>query len=159
MMLRSLLFSICCATLMNNLCNAQVQVYYTATLAGLATAAQLKSLSARMEALDSNGKWDYTEETGVLELCVRAGLTAEGLQAWVSDLGCTVTAFQQVPTPPVPASQNRHFAHPDFPVFLDTGDRIADDQRYELEKSVWIATHAEAYRELTAPAVLTTQPE
>ncbi|MEO8590783.1 MAG: hypothetical protein ABI432_15515 [Flavobacteriales bacterium] len=127
----------------------------------MTTPFQLKMFDERLHDLPGVIKWEFTGSTSVLELTANMVWTSEGLQASLSDLGCTVSAFEHItgssPTPP----RHRFFGHPDFPVFLDTGDWIADNQRYEAEKSLWIATHPEAYRELTAPVTETaiTQPE
>lgn len=116
-----------------------------------------KGLHACLQRIAGDGKWEFTESTGVLELKLRAAMTAAELQTQLHELGMAVTSFEPLASSlAAPITPRRRLpAHPDFPVFLDTGDRILDGQRYEREKSTWIATHPEAYLEMTAPVPVT----
>jgi hypothetical protein len=38
-----------------------------------------------------------------------------------------------------------------FPKFIDTGDLIEDNRRYDAAKATWILAHPEEYEQLTAP--------
>ncbi len=151
MMLRSLVLLLCLTSIAQVTCTAQNEECYRATLAGTVTPAQLKSLIAQLPLLVGDGKWEFTEATSTLELRLRSALTREHFETWASGIGLTISEYIHVAGPDDPWSRSRYFNHPDFPVYLNTGDNLADDQRYEQEKSTWIATHPEAYQELIAP--------
>lgn len=156
-MARLLLFLLLhCTCLTMGTCTAQETYRYRAVLSVPSGAAN-KVLYTRLEKLIGPGKWEFTEATGALELKMRSALTGEELQAQVADIGVVVSAFEPMATSLVaPITPRRRFpAHPDFPVFLDTGDPILDAHRYEQEKSTWIAMHPEAYLEMSAPVPVT----
>lgn len=154
------LLSLTCLAM--NTCAAQEAYRYRAILS-VPSGSSPKVLHARLETLVGAGKWEFTEATGLLEMKLYAVLSGDGLQAHVTDLGVVVSSFEPLAaSSAAPVTPRRRFpAHPDFPVFLDTGDPILDGQRYEQEKSTWIAMHPEAYLEMSAPVPVTytRQPE
>ena len=159
MMLRPLVLLLCIASVTPITCTAQNDECYRAIFTGALAPAQLKSLVARSPALVGNGKWEFNEATSTLELRLRSALSRESFQAWASELGLIVSEYEHLQGGAASTTHGRFFNHPDFPVFLDTGDNIADNERYEQEKNTWIATHPEAYQEMTAPAVVPDQTQ
>ena len=130
---------------------AQEQRHYQAEFPGPLSSGQVKEIHAGLLRLDHGH--ELTAQGAVLDIHSSYDLDAARFQAVTAPIGLTAVRFTCL-SPSLPSAPKASHSRPrpvDFPVRLDTGDPIADDARYEEQKSAWIATYPELYKMMTEP--------
>ncbi len=131
---------------------AQAVHHYEARVEGMGSSVHEKLLFQDLRDRDDGSEiWLDPSEGSVVWKTV---LTVNRFQfeSILQRLELVLLAFDEVGVPHAPATnapRRRQMA--DMPLYIDTGDPIRDNQRYDAYKAAWIAAHPEQYEELTAP--------
>ena len=125
---------------------------YAAQVSGSSTTLMEKQLLEQLHAADELGEYSVDRHTGQVEMKMFARMDRFRFEYMITPLGLTLVRFEEQGTHPTPLSTARRGSLPiDFPIYIDTGDPLRDNQRYDAYKAAWIAAYPETYEELTAP--------
>lgn len=132
--------------------------HYRARVSGMATTMQEKQLTIALAERDELGEFRVDRATGEVDIKTAVALDRFRFEFLITPFQLDVVSYEEIgqqTTPDVRQPRRQQLA--DMPVYVDTGDPVRDNQRYDAFKAAWIAAHPEQYRELTAPVPLETQ--
>lgn len=126
--------------------------HYRAVVSGLSTTMQEKQLLTNLANSDELGEFSVDRASGDVVLKTVRRLDLFQFEHIVDRCNMHVVSFDEINArPPVIVHSPRVPRLADMPLYMDTGNPVLDDQRYDAYKAAWIAVHPEEYRELTAP--------
>jgi len=126
--------------------------HYKAVVSGMSTTLQEKQLLTDLSDSDELGEFSADGSTGDVVLKTVRTWDLAQFEHMVVNYNMQVVSFEHVnAVEPVVTQTPRVPRMADMPLYMNTGNPVQDDQRYEAYKAAWIAVHPDEYRELTAP--------
>jgi len=126
--------------------------HYNAVVSGMTTTMQEKQLLMDLAGSDELGEFSIDRSAGAIVLKTVRRFDLAQFDHFVGRYGMHLVSFEEInAAPAVVVRTPRVPRMADMPLYMDTGNPVQDDQRYDAYKAAWIAVHPEEYRELTAP--------
>lgn len=126
--------------------------HYNAVVSGMTTTMQEKQLLMDLADSDELGEFSIDRSAGAIVLKTVRRFDLAQFDHFVGRYGMHLVTFEEInAAPAVVVRTPRVPRMADMPLYMDTGNPVQDDQRYDAYKAAWIAVHPEEYRELTAP--------
>lgn len=126
--------------------------HYNAVVSGMTTTMQEKQLLMDLAGSDELGEFSIDRSAGAIVLKTVRRFDLAQFDHFVGRYGMHLVTFEEInAAPAVVVRTPRVPRMADMPLYMDTGNPVQDDQRYDAYKAAWIAVHPEEYRELTAP--------
>lgn len=131
---------------------AQDVHHYQVVVSGMTTTLQEKQLLTHLTDTDPLGEYRVDRTTGQVEMKTVRRTDRYRFEYLLSSMQLGVVSFEEIGEQRVPAVfSQRKRRDSDMPIYMDTGDPVRDNQRYDAYKAAWIAAHPEQYEALTAP--------
>ena len=127
--------------------------HYVAVVSGLSTTMQEKQLLMVLSDADELGEYTVDRSASEVGIKTRNWMDRARFDHLIGRYHMSIVSFEEIGAqqrPPSPGPRTPRMA--DMPLYIDTGDPLRDNQRYDAYKAAWIAVHPEQYRELTAPS-------
>jgi|JI10StandDraft_1071094.scaffolds.fasta_scaffold394475_2 hypothetical protein len=133
-------------------CTAQTIHYYSARMAGMTSTMHEKQLEGMLVDLDPAGVFKIDRNEGTLEWKSIVPMDRFQFEHRIGRFGLSLLSYEERigNSDPMPHTE-RIQRLADMPLYMDTGDPVRDNARYDAYKAAWIATHPEEYLELTRP--------
>ncbi|MBL7938129.1 MAG: hypothetical protein JNL43_02115 [Flavobacteriales bacterium] len=126
--------------------------HYVAVVSGLTTTMQEKQLLMVLAGSDDLGEFTVDRGTGEIGIKTRFAMDRARFDHLIGRYNLHILSFRQIDAPQYTTTQGpRTPRMADMPLYIDTGDPVRDNQRYDAYKAAWIAVHPDEYRELSAP--------
>lgn len=109
---------------------------------------QRKVLSEVLVAWDPDGTFHISQELQQVDMVIHGTTTRAQFHAHLAASGFGVTFWEPL-LPPKGIALNK-VGYPGFPKYIETGDRAADDARYDIAKNEWITAHPLEYEQVIA---------
>ncbi len=131
---------------------AQDVHHYQVVVSGMTTTLQEKQLLTLLTDTDPLGEYRVDRTTGEVEMKTVRRTDRYRFEYLIAPMQLGVVSFEEIGEQRVPTVfGQRKQRNSDMPIYMDTGDPVRDNLRYDAYKAAWIASHPEQYEELTAP--------
>lgn len=127
--------------------------HYVAVVSGLTTTMQEKQLLMVLSDADELGEYTVDRSSSEVGIKTQNGMDRARFDHLIGRYHMGIVSFEEIGAQQRPSSPGpRTPRMADMPLYIDTGDPLRDNQRYDAYKAAWIAVHPQQYQELTAPS-------
>jgi hypothetical protein len=139
-------------TVVSGAAQAQVVHHYRAHVNGGISSAQEKLFLGSLLQADPLTESVVDREQGTIEWKSTERYDQFRTEALFERQQLGLQAFEELGTPASSTEPSPSLEFDGPPRYIDTGDAVRDNLRYDAYKAAWIAANPDRYREMTAPS-------